>query len=70
MSFLLSHCGLAGRAAAADSDHEGLDQLRSLGVVPANNTEVFGYNDIVSLSKYTLTLFYYLWESVILTDFH
>ena len=48
MIFLLGDCGLAGRAAAADPDHEGLDQLRSLGVVPANNTECFGCNDIVS----------------------
>ena len=44
MSFLLSHCGLAGRAASADSDHEGLDQLRPLSVVPA--TENIGFNDI------------------------
>ena len=43
--FLLGNCGLAGRAAAADPDHEWLDKLRSLGVVPANNTESFGYND-------------------------
>ena len=46
MNFLLSDCGLAGCAAPADPDHEGFDQLRSLGIVPVNDTGS-GYSDTV-----------------------